>query len=679
MRIVFTHNLQLSDREEEAEFDSPATVRAIGDTLRALGHEVELLEVSGPASRLVARLEALRPDLVFNTAEGSAGRTRTAFYPALFDQLGLPYTGSGPWVCTLALDKHLAKLTLAAQGIPTPRWALFNDAHPWRPVDLTFPVIVKPNFEGSSKGIDADAVVESREELERRIKELLARYPAGVIAEEFVAGVDVSVPFLEKVGPLPPAEYVFDPEAVRHRRYNVYDYELKHRITDAVNVRAPAALSPDTAEELARLARRAYQVLGIRDFGRLDFRVSPEGRPFFIEANPSPSLEAGVSLYASAAQVGLKSMGAVLGAILDSAARRHGVEVKAAPKRAQRLRVGFTYNVKRIVPNGEGDDDSQAEYDSPKTIAAIRDAIASYGHEVVELECTPELPSLLPAAGVDVVFNIAEGWEGRNREAQIPALLELLNIPYTGSDPATLAITLDKALAKRIVMQAGVMTPRFVLMRTGNERLPKDLRFPVIAKPVAEGSSKGVFGASVVGSEKELRELARELAGRYRQGALVEEFLTGREFTVALLGERRPRALPPMEIVFLDEDDAFPVYGFEQKLDTSSKIRYDAPADVDPALGKELARVAKLCFTELGCRDVARIDLRLDAAGRVNFIECNPLPGLTPDWSDLCLIAKAAGMDYRTLIGEILAPAIRRFQERNEARQGGARTKVSPA
>ncbi len=667
MRIAITHNLQISNAEEEAEFDTRETVAALAGALGRIGHEIELVEVSGPASRVVARLEALAPDLVFNTAEGRSGRYREAFFPGLFDQLSMPYTGSDAWVCTLTLDKQMTKLVLAAHGIPTPRWRYVERLDELDGIDLRFPVIVKPNFEGSSKGITQDSIVEDRATLTKRVRTWLSRYPSGLLVEEFIEGTDVVVPFIEGVSPktggvLAPVEYVFDAAAVKGRRWNVYDYELKHASSEAVDVRVPAVLPPGVDREIERLSRDVFRILGVRDLGRIDWRMDADGKLFFIEINALPSLEPGAGIYAAAALAGLESIDAVLGAVVASAVRRRGLK-PAAPRRArrQRLRVGLAFNLKRSQPRGGGDDDSEAEFDSRATIDALSAAIASYGHEVIEFEAVPEMPALLSATPVDLVFNIAEGLRGRHRESQIPALLELMGVPYTGSDPAALTVALDKGLAKRIVRQHGIATPDFVLIHGGARKLPPGMEFPVIVKPVAEGSSKGVLGSSVVYNEVELRERVREIVERYRQPALIETFLPGREFTVGLLGEKRPKALPPMEILFLDEGVAHPVYGFEEKLD-SRRVRCQAPADVSPALGAELARIARAAFTALGCRDVARIDLRLDAKGRPHFIECNPLPGMTPDWSDLCLIAKGAGMDYRTLVGEIMAPAIRRLR-----------------
>lgn len=320
------------------------------------------------------------------------------------------------------------------------------------------------------------------------------------------------------------------------------------------------------------------------------------------------------------------------------------------------MRVGVAFNLKRVKPEAGGAHDDEAEYDAPSTIEAIAGAISSLGHDVVLLEADATFPAAVLAARVDVVFNVSEGARGRSREAQVPAVLELLGIPYTGSDPAALVTTLDKALAKGVVRDAGIYTPTAVVMTTGDEPLPAGFAFPAIVKPVAEGSSKGVLPASVATSEDEARSLARRVAARYAEGALVEEYLPGRELTVAVLGES---VLPPMEIV-LRTRDPFPVYSFDHKLEPTDEVAYEAPARISSELDRAVRALAARAFAALGCRDVARVDVRLDAAGRPAFIECNPLPGLTPGWSDLCLIAEAAGVDYPTLIRRILEPATRR-------------------
>ncbi|HEX9576669.1 MAG TPA: ATP-grasp domain-containing protein [Myxococcales bacterium] len=677
MRIALTHNLRLTDSEDEAEFDSRETIEALSTALERLGHRVERIEVSGPASRTAARLEAYAPDLVFNTAEGRRGRFREAFYPALFDELGFPYTGSDAWVLAVSLDKSLTKLVLREHGVVSPKGQFVEQAADLKLDGWRWPVIVKPNFEGSSKGITQESVCEERGRLRALVEKQLAKFPAGVLVEEYIPGKDLTVAFLERTAPeregvLTPVEYVIDESELSKRRYRIYDYDLKSVHHQAVNVRCPAAFPAHVLERSQEMARRAYKALGVRDLGRVDFRVAEDGQVYFIEINALPSLEPGAGIYAAAGLEGLHTDG-VLAKIVESAVARWSIKdprrPASRPPRKGPLRVGFTYNVKRVKPALDGSRDEEAEYDSPATIQAVREAIAAAGHEVIDLEATADLPAMIETTRPDLVFNMAEGIKGRNRESQVPALLELLDIPYSGSDPAALNIALDKALAKKIVRQHNILTPNFFTMLTGKERLPKDLRFPLIVKPIAEGSSKGVHTTSVVESEAELRDSAQKMIAKYDQPALVEDYIGGREFTVGMLGERRPKVLPPMEVVFLDTAETRPVYSFEFKQDWSSKIRYDVPARLEPAQLKALERAARECFMALGCRDVARVDFRMDATGKIYFLECNPLPGLTPGWSDLVLISKAAGIEYDALIAEILSGAIRRYKERARERR----------
>ncbi len=675
MRLALTHNLRLTDSEDEAEFDSRETIDALSAALERLGHRVERIEVSGPASRTAARLEAYAPDLVFNTAEGRRGRFREAFYPALFDELGFPYTGSDAWVLAVTLDKALTKLVLREHGVISPRGQFIEEISELKLDGWRWPVIVKPNFEGSSKGITQESIVEDRVRLRALVEKQLAKFPAGVMVEEYIPGKDLTVAFLEKAPSpvLTPVGYVIDESELSKRRYRIYDYDLKSVHFNAVNVRCPAEFPAHVLDRAQDMARKAYKALGVRDLGRIDFRVADDGQVYFIELNALPSLELGAGIYAAAALEGLHTDG-VLAKVVESAVTRWGIpdphrSAGRPPRRSGPLRIGFTFNVKRVKPALDGTRDEEAEYDSPKTIQAVREAIEAAGHEVIDLEATADLPSLIEVAKPDLVFNMAEGIKGRNRESQVPALLELLDIPYSGSDPAALNIALDKALAKKIVRQHGILTPNFFTMSTGKERLPKDLRFPLIVKPIAEGSSKGVHATSVVENEAELRDAAQKMIAKYAQPALVEDYIGGREFTVGMLGERRPKVLPLMEVVFLDTSETRPVYSFEFKQDWSSKIRYDVPAALEASQLKGLERAARECFIALGCRDVARVDFRMDETGKFYFLECNPLPGLTPGWSDLVLISKAAGIEYNALIAEILSGAIRRYKERERARR----------
>ncbi len=679
MKIAFTHNLRLTDSEDEAEFDTAETVDAIASALRAGGHEVEKIEVTGPASHLAARIESFGPDLIFNTAEGRRGRTREAFYPALFEELGFPYTGSDAYVLTVTLDKWLTKLMLGAQGIDTPRARLVtsDDLRRMRETGvggLAYPVIVKPNYEGSSKGIGDDAVARDPKALADMLPKALRKFPAGVLVEEFIAGTDVTVPFVEGIGDdgvLLPVDYIIDASA--RSKFNIYDYRLKSTEATRVQVRCPPDLPRDMTARVRALSRIAIRSLGVRDVGRVDFRIGEDGRIYLLEVNALPSLERGASLFAAAVREGL-DYEAALGAIVTSAARRQGLMAPAEGKRrrtADALRIGFTFNIKRIATK-QGND-SEAEYDAPETIDAIRDALESYGHVVIPLEATAELPRQLMESPVDLVFNIAEGVSGRNREAVVPALCELMGTPYTGSDAATLSIALDKALSKRVLREHGILTPEFQVMETGREKLSPKLRYPLIVKPNQEGSSKGVSAAvSVVDNEEGLRRVVRDLIERYQQPALVEDYIAGREFTVGLLGDKRPRALPPMEILFRDKDNQRPVYDYQIKQEWEKHVYYECPAKLTPAELKSVERVARETFAALDCRDVARVDLRMNAKGEIYVLEVNPLPGLTPGYSDLCLIASAANIDYRSLIGEILVGGLKRLREKRRAESSRA-------
>ena len=671
MKIAFTHNLRLTDSEEEAEFDTLETVNAIATALGAGGHEVEKIEVSGPASHLAARLEAYAPDLIFNTAEGRRGRAREGFYPALFEELNFPYTGSDAYVLTVTLDKWLTKLVLAQSGVDTPRSRLVTIRDLPLPADgslgVAVPAIVKPNYEGSSKGIGDDSVARDSKTLRALVEKMVKVYPAGVLIEEFIVGTDITVPYVEGVGDdgvLAPVEYVI--EQASRSKYNIYDYRLKNTEPGKVQVRCPADLPRDVAARVRAVSKMVVRALAVRDVARLDFRLGEDGRIYFLEVNALPSLEPGAGLFAATKREGL-SYETTIAAVVKSASVRQGLALPdATPAKkkseAPRLRIGFAFNMKRV--DSKAGNDAEAEYDPPETIEAIREALESFGHDVVLLEANSELPGRLMDKSVDLVFNIAEGLAGRNREAAVPALCELCGIPYTGSDSATLALALDKALTKRILAQHGILTPAFQVMATGREKLNPILRFPLIVKPNAEGSSKGIAAKGVVDDEPALRATVKELIEKYRQPALIEEYIPGREFTVGLLGDRRPRVLPPMEIVFKDKSNERPVYDFDIKQEWEKHVHYECPPKLTPAESRAVEKAARDTFVALDCRDVARVDLRMNPKGEVYVLEVNPLPGLTPGYSDLVLISKAAGIEYRTLIAEILAGGLRRLREK---------------
>jgi D-alanine-D-alanine ligase len=688
MKVAFTYNLRRTDSEEEAEFDSAETIDAIASAIEVAGHEVEKIEVSGAASSLMERLETSDPDIIFNIAEGSGGRMREAFYPALFEEMGLVYTGSDAYTMALTLDKWLTKLVLERHGIDTPRAELVTSRNLAKVCQsgprLAFPVIIKPNFEGSSKGIGDNSVVKSLDELAISLKAAIKAFPDGVIIEEFIDGTDVAVGYVSGVGHdnglLQPVETIYDDKSAD--TFSIYDFRRKNLEPGSVQLRCPASVPRDVAARLRAISQEAITVLGLNDVARLDYRISKDGRIFLLEANALPSLAKDSSIFAATTQHGL-SYEATVASILNSAALRGNVAtaIELGLRRKKRgrhrpIKVGFTYNVKRETGGEE-----QAEWDPPETIIAISNALARQGHIVVHLEATQDLPRVLAEADVDLIFNIAEGVAGRNREAQVPALCELLGIPYTGSDSATLAIALDKALCKKVLSQHDILVPGGMLMETGRERLDPDLRFPLIVKPNAEGSSKGIGTASVVDNEEELRKTVSELLERYRQPALVEEYITGREFTVGLLGGKRPRVLPPMEIRFLDDKNDRPVYDYVVKQEWQKHVEYKCPATVTESELKAIEKIARATFAALDCRDFARVDIKMTDDGRIYVFEVNPLPGMTPGYSDLVLISSAIGMDYDQLMAEITVGGFRRLREkeRRERENDSAETAAASA
>jgi len=325
------------------------------------------------------------------------------------------------------------------------------------------------------------------------------------------------------------------------------------------------------------------------------------------------------------------------------------------------LLIAIVYNLKRSTLLDIFQNDDEAEFDSLQTVEAISSAIKSLGHDVLILEANKDLPKFLIAQKIDLVFNIAEGYKGPNREAHVPALLELLSIPFTGSDSKALTITLDKGLAKKVVSEAGVATPRGWLFRDPGQDIPQKFDFPFIVKPVAEGSSKGISSSSVVHEAHSLQKAVEAILERYNQPALVEQFVGGREFTVGVLEDGNLEVLPPMEIIYLNNEEC-PIYSYNYKLEWHDFLRYETKPLLTSALKNKLENYARKAFRALGCRDVARFDFRMDTRGNLYFLECNALPGLAPNWSDLCLISNAAGISHEALIQKILSPALKRLR-----------------
>jgi len=326
------------------------------------------------------------------------------------------------------------------------------------------------------------------------------------------------------------------------------------------------------------------------------------------------------------------------------------------------LRVGITYNLKKDFSHQTHQPvDLYEEFDIEETIDAIQGVLTRDGHEVVKLGGGTGLIDRLKETSIDIVFNIAEGLRGRNREAHIPTLLEFLNIPYTGSDPLTLSLTLDKSMAKRVVMSAGVPTPRFRRVNRKDDLREMTLSYPLFVKLCDEGSSKGVRLDSKVMDFSSLEEKTRWLLENYGPPVLVEEFVGGPEFTVGILGNEVPFVLGVMLIEIKGEPMEEAIYSLEIKREWDEKVAYHCPPPIDSNLQRRIEEVALEAYRALDCRDVSRVDIRVGKDGTPYFLEINPLPGLSPVYGDLPIMAKRMGWSYDQLVRSIFHQALKRY------------------
>jgi D-alanine-D-alanine ligase len=352
-------------------------------------------------------------------------------------------------------------------------------------------------------------------------------------------------------------------------------------------------------------------------------------------------------------------------------------------KKMKKFRVALLANLKINAPIFEGmPQDQWDDLDSEKTILALKSAIRSGGHECEFFEGNISLVELLPKYKPDICFNICESHFGDAREAQVPALLEMMRIPYTGSKVLTLALALDKPMTKRILHWHELPTPAFQTFERADEELQDDLRFPLFAKPSREGTGMGVTEKSIIHNEKELKEQVDYLINRYKQPILVESYIEGREVTVGLVGnligpvarrlpddEESPRIqaglrfLPPMEVNLDPFKDSDVVYSNRLKVDLAEDLDYLCPAPLEKELVEDLNWLTAAVFRVTGALDVSRVDFRLDVHQNYKpyILEINPLPGLAPGYSDLVIEAQADGISHVELVNMILETALKRY------------------
>ena len=325
------------------------------------------------------------------------------------------------------------------------------------------------------------------------------------------------------------------------------------------------------------------------------------------------------------------------------------------------MKIGITYDLRDDYLKQGYSLEETAEFDPEDTILGIDEALVESGFETERIGNIKELTGKLAAGHRwDLVFNIAEGMYGISREAQVPALLEAFGIPYTFSDPLVLALTLDKGLAKTIVRRAGIETADFAVVRQRSDIGRITLPSPLFAKPIAEGTGKGISDASRIKSQEELAEVCAQLLKQFRQSVLVETYLPGREFTAGIVGtDGDARCIGVMEVLFKKDHSGDAIYSYDNKANYEEVIDYRIP---EMEIVERCERFALRAWKALGCRDGGRIDIRMDGNGVPNFIEANPLAGLNPVHSDLPIICALKGIPYRELIENIVHSAMKRIE-----------------
>lgn len=319
-----------------------------------------------------------------------------------------------------------------------------------------------------------------------------------------------------------------------------------------------------------------------------------------------------------------------------------------------RLRVAVVYTVLEANHHNRTANPHGAEQLS-KTNTALKEAFEELGHEVHMIPGDFDLLRKLEQTNPDVVFNNCTGINDKSSQPQVAGMLELSKIPFTGSGQTAHVLALYKPLTKKVLLFHNVSTPGFAVVSKIGEPMPSNVNYPVIVKPEHEGSSIGISAKSVANSPEDLKNVVEEVITNFRQPALIEEFISGREFTVGVLGGEQPRILPPVEILF-NEGGGF----YSQAVKSQDGVQTKCPADIEPAMFKRIEDTVLGAFKVLECRDYARIDVRLDAAGIPYVIDVNTLPGLEPGYSDYPKAAKAAGIEFKELVQHLINSALAR-------------------
>lgn len=691
MKIGLTYDLRSAylaegySMEETAEFDRDDTIDAIDSALRTLGYETDRI---GHARQLIGRLAGGdRWDLVFNICEGLKGMGREAQVPAILDVYGIPYTFAGPLVMSVCLHKGLTKKVIRDGGQPTARFFVAETEQQlacWRP-SFAFPMFVKPVAEGTGKGVTPRSKVTSRKNLLQVGVELLREFRQPILIEQYLSGREFTVGVW---GSGDTAEAIGTLEIIllAGSEPDVYSYVNKENCELLVEYRRVDGATDPEVRQAEQLALRAWQLLEGCDAGRIDLRSDANGRPQFIEANPLAGLHpehSDLPMLCTAHHIDYIEL---IRRIVESAATRAGLLSRPAFRLAgsepSSNGAAWSRAMRVAILHQQVQEDSiVSDNDVLKQIDVVRGALSRLGNDVGVIGCSlevDELPSQLSRMQADVVFNLVESLGGTDRlMAMIPRLLDGHGVPYTGSTTSAILATTNKVAAKRSLQEAGLPTPAWFCPTSASEGIlpvsfvpSKSKRLhTTIIKAIWEHASFAIDDESVVvtdGSRTQLKALIRNRQASIGCPCFAEEFIEGREFNLSLIAkEGQPLVLPPAEIEFACFNGTRRhIVGYKAKWQSDSfeylhtPRRFEFPSR-DRLLLNELTELALHCWKLFEVTGYARVDFRVDRAGRPWILEVNANPCLSPD-AGFAAALERAEITVEAAIQWILEDALRR-------------------
>jgi D-alanine-D-alanine ligase len=677
MQIGITYDLRDHYRslgfpeEDLAEFDSIATINAIDNTLKDLGF------ITGRIGNIKQFIDSLVKgrtwDLIFNIAEGICGIGREAQIPALCDAYRIPYTFSDPCVLSLTLNKYLTKRVVRDIGLATPDFMLIQTPDELENIQLPYPLFAKPYAEGTGKGINAASVIRDKKSLIKVCTELISKYKQPVLVETYLPGREFTVGIFGSgrearvIGIL---EVALDEKA----EAGAYSYLNKESCEDLV---AYSLVEDETAVKSAELALKAWKGIGCFDAGRVDVRCDGSGVPNFVEVNPLAGLHpehSDLPIICTKAGILYKDL---IRAILYSCLKRFGLLDKA-PETVKNINIrgmdlNRSLNIKKemknkviIIHQYVPDDAPEDERDVLVQRDEIADSLKNLGYDVLKIAATLDLEALrrtLLQYKQCMIFNLVESLGGNDRLAgMVPALLDTINMDYTGSKSGTIAVTGDKITAKRLMNQADIPTPPYFLTRDINDKTIPAGEY--IIKSAFDHASIGISGDSIIRisgkRDKSIIKKIEKIVKRYNSECFMELYIPGREFNVSILsGEKDPEVLPIAEINF----SGFPegktrIVDYKAKWDSGSfeyknTDRIFDFKDDDNEMLATLKSYALKCWAVFSLRGYGRVDFRVDESGKPWVLEINSNPCLSSD-AGFMAAASRKGMGRDEVIKRIL-------------------------